>query len=169
MCEPLTEEKAQAITALLKEEVRQLIDREGAQAFDPENGPRLNRDEWVWEMSEGELRGDPCATCIVGAYVIQHELNPRQVDRDKKSFVLFAEDLGISTDDGYGIFFGATLDAATARATPRAAMIAADVLLYAIDELGWESRDPKFNRQDIGVYRGTALRNLQQVQEVPNA
>lgn len=157
----LCESKAQELTELLKDDVRWLISR--GDIFNPEWGPKVmfteGEDGIERLLFEPRKIDDECMTCILGAHLVHctHEdVWPRgRPERDRMldgTEEIFAKEQGIEVGHASAIYYGAMLSSRV-KLFPRAAMVAVDVLNYAIKKLGWDCENVGMTQEQIDQFK----------------
>lgn len=147
----LNNRTAKHLTKLLKADVRWLIESRGVEAFDPNTGPEPCGSN-AWRIKPGN-----CATCIVGAHLIHTGATCE--GEDTEPYKAFARVQRITDRQAAAIYFGAILSR-NYEDLPRACLVAADVLTYALD-LGWTGNiSAAVTPEKIALYRDEMIRSV---------
>lgn len=149
MIKDITEKKKDKLVALLKEDVRWLIETHGPKGFDPDFGLCVIGGSFSRISVYEGLTRVSCGTCIVGAHLLRRFKG--DIAYDSSDYRVFAERQKLTEGQAKAIYHGATLSDEALR-FPRCALIAAEVLVYALT-LGWKP-DPQnvINRRGITAY-----------------
>jgi len=148
----LSTERAAELTELLKADVKQWIDKAGLEAFNPNLGA-------VYLAKEKRWSATGCVTCIVGAHLLNNNIPVGEgLCLDNHDTSAFAAEQKLNDYQAKGIYYGAVQSKRYIVLAPRAALVASDVLLYAIDELGWTNSD--CTREAVVRYRDSLLHRI---------
>jgi len=148
----LSEARAAELTEMLKVDVKRWIDKSGLEAFNPNFGATYGIETKQWYATG-------CATCIIGAHLLNNNTPCKDgLLLDNIDIYAFAVEQNLNSYQAKGIYYGAVQAKRYISLAPRAALVSSDVLLYAIDELGWT--DSNCTREAVVRYRDSLLHRL---------